>query len=266
MLSVGLASTPVRRECKFMVDSFLLLSAAFAAGILNTIAGGGTFLTFPALVFTGVPPVIANATSAVAVFPGYLGGAAGFRGELAKIGAGRLLRLVSVTLAGGLAGSLLLMVSSNEAFSFVVPFLLLGATLTFLFGESIRSWAMAKSRTVRSDGAVLLFLVSAYGGYFNGGLGIVLLALFALWGMTDIHQMNGLKNGLSLAISVMSVTAFSLAGLVEWPQAALMMVGSTFGGYVGAPIAWAMPRLVVRGIVVAVGVSMSAIFFFRLMS
>ncbi len=119
-----------------MPDSAWLILAALGAGILNTIAGGGTFLTFPALVFIGVPPVMANATSAVAVFPGYLGGALGFRKELQVFDRPTLLRLVVITLAGGLAGSLLLLVSSNEAFSLVVPFLQLAATLVFLGGEA----------------------------------------------------------------------------------------------------------------------------------
>src|SRR5690606_20124264 len=111
-----------------MIDFLILAAAAFLAGILNTIAGGGTFLTFPALVFTGIPVVAANATSAVAVFPGYLGGALGFRRELALYDRRRLLRVVVATAAGGLIGSLLLLVSSNEAFSIVVPFLLIAAT------------------------------------------------------------------------------------------------------------------------------------------
>ena len=175
------------------METALLLAAAFGAGILNTVAGGGTFLTFPALVFTGMPPVMANATSTVAVFPGYLGGAVGFRNELAGFDRKRLLRLAAITLAGGLAGSGLLLVSSNQAFSMVVPFLLLGATLVFLFGDRVRQWAASRARDVSSEGALGLFGVALYGGYFNGGLGIVLLALFSLWGMTDLNRKNALK-------------------------------------------------------------------------
>ncbi len=182
-----------------MIDYFVLGLAGFLAGVLNTIAGGGTFLTLPALVFTGVPPVAANATSAVAVFPGYLSGALGFRKELQAFDRRELLRLTLITLAGGLVGSLLLLVSSDEAFSAIVPFLLLAATFVFLFGDKLRAWAAKQGQGVAPQGALGLFLVSIYGGYFNGGLGIVLLALFALWGMTEIHRMNGLKNGLSFA-------------------------------------------------------------------
>jgi uncharacterized membrane protein YfcA len=248
-----------------MQDILILLAAAFGAGVLNTIAGGGTFLTFPALVFTGVPPVVANATSAVAVFPGYLGGALGFRAELATFDRRRLLRLALITLAGGSVGSGLLLVSSNEAFSAVVPFLLLAATLAFLFGDRIRALAAARSRAVTAEGALGLFAVSVYGGYFNGGLGIVLLALFALWGMTDLHRMNGLKNGLSFVLSAISVAIFALAGLVEWPQAAMMMLAAIAGGYAGAPLARALPKPVVRAIIATIGFGMSAVFFWRLM-
>lgn len=248
-----------------VLDILILLAAAFGAGVLNTIAGGGTFLTFPALVLTGVPPVAANATSAVAVFPGYLGGALGFRAELAAFDRARLIRLTLITLAGGIVGSGLLLVSSNEAFSLVVPFLLLAATLAFLFGDRIRIWAAARARSLTPEGAAGLFAVSVYGGYFNGGLGIVLLALFALWGMVDLHRMNGLKTGLSFALSAISVAVFAVAGLVVWPQAVMMMVAATLGGYLGAPIARALPREAVRWLIALIGFGMSAIFLARLM-
>lgn len=128
-----------------MIEYLILAAAAFFAGMLNTVAGGGTFLTFPALVYTGVPPVAANATSAVAVFPGYLGGALGFRQEIAAFDRKRLLKVVAFTALGGLAGSPLLLVSSNEAFSLVVPFLLAAATLVFAFGPRIQAWASRRS-------------------------------------------------------------------------------------------------------------------------
>ena len=247
------------------METVLILAAAFGAGVLNTIAGGGTFLTFPALVFNGLPPVMANATTAVAVFPGYLGGALGFRNEIGRFDKKQLLRLIAVTLIGGLIGSLLLLVTSNKAFSVIVPFLLLAATLAFLFGERIRAWAASKSRAVTPFGTVGLLLVSIYGGYFNGGLGIVLLALFALWGLTHIHEMNGLKSGLSFVLSTVSVAVFELGGLVAWEQAIGMMIASTLGGYAGAPIARALPKSVVRSLIALVGFSMSAVFFWRLL-
>lgn len=249
-----------------MADYILLIIAAFGAGVVNTIAGGGTFLTFPALVFTGVPPVVANASSAVAVFPGYLAGAVGFKSELARFDRAQLYRLTCFTLIGGVVGALLLLVSSNKAFSFIVPFLLLFATIAFLCGPQIRNWLEARARGDQPYGAFGTIAVSIYGGYFNGGLGIVLLALFSSWGMKDIHQMNGLKNGLSFALSAISVLVFVIAGLVEWPQTLVMMVAAALGGYAGAPIARAVPSWAVRAFIAAMGFGMSAVFFWRLVA
>jgi uncharacterized membrane protein YfcA len=245
-----------------MIDYLILAAAAFFAGVLNTVAGGGTFLTFPALVYTGVPVVTANATSAVAVFPGYLGGAAGFRREIMAFDRPKLLKVTAATALGGLIGSLLLLVSSNEAFATVVPFLLTLATLSFAFGDRIQKWA--RTHSLGTEGPVGTVLVAVYGGYFNGGLGILLLALFSLWGMRDLNLMNGLKNGLSFVLSAISVATFAAAGIVAWPQAILMMIAATIGGYLGAPVARALPRSAVRAIVITVGASMSAVFFWRL--
>lgn len=245
-----------------MTEYLILATAAFLAGMLNTVAGGGTFLTFPALVYTGVPTVAANATSAVAVFPGYLGGALGFRQEIAAFDRKLLLKIVGVTAIGGLIGSVLLLVSSNEAFSVVVPFLLALATIVFALGSRIQTWA-ARHSLGNSDGPWSTLIVSIYGGYFNGGLGIVLLALFSLWGMRDINLMNGLKTGLSFVLSAISVATFAAAGIVEWRQAIVMMIAATVGGYAGAPVARALSAKVVKFIVVLVGATMSIAFFWR---
>lgn len=249
-----------------MFEYLLLALAAFFAGVLNTVAGGGTFLTFPALVYVGIPPVAANATSAVAVFPGYLGGALGFTRELKAMDRQLILKLIGMTLLGGLGGSLLLLVSSNEAFSMVVPFLLLLATAAFAFGDRIQAWTQSSKFGLRPNGGLATTLVSVYGGYFNGGLGIVLLALFSLWGMRDLNQMNGLKNGLSFVLSAISVATFAAAGIVAWPQALIMMVAAIIGGYAGAPLARALPKAVVRGVVILIGLVMSGVFFFRLLT
>ena len=246
-----------------MFDAVVLFCAALLAGALNAVAGGGTFLTFPALVYAGVPPIPANATSALAVFPGYLTGALGFRRELAAIAGDRLLRLLGLGLLGGLAGSLLLLVTPAEVFRAVVPWLLLLATLVFAVGDGAAG--RFRDRTGRSAVPLGpgLFAVSVYGGYFNGGLGIMLMALFAAAGMRDLNAMNGLKNGVSFVLSAISVATFAAAGLIAWPAAGLVMVGSTVGGHLGARIARAMPRRAVRGLIVAVGLGMSALFFLR---
>ena len=161
------------------MDWIILIAAAFGAGVLNTIAGGGTFLTFPALVFAGLPPVAANATSAVAVLPGYLSGTIGFARELHSIERALMLRLTLWTLIGGLIGAGLLMVSSNAAFSAIVPFLLLAATLIFVFAAPLRTWASHNARAVTPYGAIGLIIVSVYGGGISmGGWALFYLPCF----------------------------------------------------------------------------------------
>jgi len=248
-----------------MFDLALLAIAGFLAGVVNSIAGGGTFLTFPALVAVGVPPVAANATSSVAVTPGYLGGALGFLPEIRKIPLRTRIRLIAVALFGGLIGSLLLLVSSNDVFAAVVPFLLFFATTAFLAGNQLREWAVSRNLGLAPEGAVGLLFVALYGGYFNGGLGIVLLALFALWGWRDLNQMNGIKALLSFALSGISVLIFALGGLVLWPQALLMMAFAILGGYSGTRFARWLPINMVRIGIGAIGYGMSGVFLYRLM-
>ncbi len=253
-------------------NALLLLTAAFGAGVLNAIAGGGSFLTFPALVLTGVPPIAANATSAVAVSPGYLGSALGFRAELAALPRALLWREGLICGAGGVAGALLLLVTPAKVFSALVPWLLLFATLVFAFGPKllaawrVRSPAAEPSPTAGPTAwprSVGLLVVAVYGGYFNGGLGILLMALYTLAGESRIHTANALKNLNSLLLSLLSVAAFAWAGAVHWPQALLMAAAATAGGFGGARIARRLPAVWVRGIVIGTGVVMSVLFFLR---
>ncbi len=245
-----------------MWDTLLLFSSAFAAGVLSTIAGGGTFFTFPALVYVGLPPVIANATSTLAVTPGYLGGVLGFRKEIAALDQRQLWALCFWALVGGVIGACLLLISSDRAFSALVPFLLLAATLAFWFGDAVRAWLTAHVR-LRPYSPISLIAVSIYGGYFQGGLGIVLLALISLWGQRDVIQMNALKNALSLVLGLVPVAVFAVGGLIDWQPALLMMIGALIGGYAGAPLAKWLPKAMVRGFIVAVGLTLSSIFFWR---
>lgn len=246
-----------------MFEWTILVIAAFLAGILNSIAGGGSFLTFPALVFAGIPPIAANATSAVAVFPGYLGAVAGFRKELLSFERSRLLRFFSVALVGGLAGSLLLLITSNDFFSVLVPWLLLFATALFACGERLMNFLKSLSGDIHVPELFTLFCVSVYGGYFNGGLGIILLAVLLLFGLQDLNLMNGIKNGISFCISIVSVVTFAVAGLVHWPQAFVMMIAATIGGYCGAVVAKKIPSIILKYLITLIGVVMSVIFFVR---
>ena len=247
-----------------MADLILILVAGFLGGLLNAIAGGGTFITFPALVFIGIPEIAANATSTVAAMPGYLSAAIGFRKDIAELDRKLLLRLTLWSMLGGGIGSGLLLISSNEAFAILIPFLLLGATLVFLRGAQIREWAARQRGAVTAFGAGTMIPVAIYGGFFNGGLGIVLLALFSMWGMTDLHAMNGLKCWLSFALSVVSFVIFAIGGKVVWIPALVMGLGTILGGLAGAPVARRIPMPVLRKLIAAVGFGMTAVFLYRL--
>ncbi|MBH1963055.1 MAG: sulfite exporter TauE/SafE family protein [Comamonadaceae bacterium] len=244
--------------------SFLLLStAAFGAGVLNAIAGGGTFLTFPALVWTGVPPIAANATSALAVSPGYLGSTLGFRAELAALPRALIVRELLLSAIGGVAGALLLLVTPAKVFAGVVPWLLLFATVLFAFGPALSRWAGGENGILAGWRKPALLAVAIYGGYFNGGLGILLMALYLLCGEQRMHTVNALKNLNSFVLSIVSVIAFALGGAIVWKQALLMAVFATLGGLAGARLARSLSPRVVRAIVITTGLVMSVLFFIR---
>ena len=236
--------------------------AAFAAGVLNAIAGGGSFLTFPALVFAGVPPVAANATSALAVSPGYLGSTLGFRPELRSLPNALLRREVLVAALGGLIGAGLLLLTPAKVFSGVVPWLLLLATALFALGPRVARLGSGQGHpSWRLPG---LLGVSIYGGYFNGGLGILLMALYTLTGESRLNTVNALKNLNSFVLSLLSVAAFAAAGAIVWPQAVWMMLWATAGGWAGARLARRLPAKWVRALVIGTGLAMSAVFFSRI--
>lgn len=247
-----------------MWDYLVIIAAGYIAGTVNSIAGGGTFFTFPALVWVGIPPIAANASSTLAVLPGYFSAALGFRHDLQRIDRAQLARALLVALAGGLAGGILLLVSPARLFAAIVPFLLLAATLVFTFQATILAVIRRNALHIAPFGIGGLAAVSIYGGYFNGGLGIIMLALFSLWGMTDIAAMNGLKSVLSVVISAISALAFIFAGLIHWPEVIAMALAAIAGGYTGARVSRRLPRGVLRLAIAAIGFSLSVIFFLRL--
>ncbi|QDL36276.1 sulfite exporter TauE/SafE family protein [Rhodoferax sediminis] len=244
-----------------MFDIPLLLVAAFVAGALNSVAGGGSFLTLPALVFTGVPSVVANATGTVALLPGYVAGAWGFREDTQAPPGLSMRRLVVLSLLGGAAGAGLLLITPDTLFRRVVPWLLLLATALFAFGPRLRGLATGHAASPLKAAAGVLG-VAAYGGYFNGGLGILLLALFGLLGQTSLNAMNGLKNVVSALLTAIAVIIYAAGGVVQWPQALMMMVAATAGGYIGARAARRIPAPWMRAGIVATGLIMTAIFFY----
>lgn len=245
----------------------LLLVAAFVAGALNAVAGGGSFLTLPALVFTGVPPVTANATGTVALLPGYAASAWGFKEDMAPPPGLTMGKSVLLSLIGGAAGAALLLITPNDTFRKVVPWLLLGATALFAFGPQIRAWAsrsmdpQAPASTTKA--ALGMLAVAFYGGYFNGGLGILCLALFSLLGQTQLNAMNGMKNLVSALLTAIAVAIYAAGGIVEWRHAILMMVAATLGGYGGARVARKIPANVLRWGIVITGLIMAVLFFLK---
>lgn len=249
-----------------MGDLFYYLIAGFAAGALNAVAGGGTFLTFPTLVWLGVPTVAANATATFSVLPGYVSSAWAFRHDIRAQGTLGLAMVIAIAVLAGLFGAGLLIVTTDAAFSGIVPWLLLISTLLFAAGP-----ALTRHLARRGVGAagplvsgIAIAAVSVYGGYFNGGLGIMLLAVFGLLGFSDLHAMNGLKNVLSAILSLTSALAFMFAGLIVWEAAIPMALAATAGGYAGARLSRLVTNQVwLRGFVVLVGAVMTGLFFLR---
>jgi uncharacterized protein len=245
----------------------LLCLSAFAAGVMNAIAGGGTLLTFPSLL-TVVDARIANATSTVALVPGSLASVWGYRSELRHVRRWSWL-LFWPSLVGGIVGSLLVTVLDERYFRAVVPWLILTATLLFLFQPTIarlagigRPHAPPSAWTV--TGVVFFqFLVSVYGGYFGAGIGILMLSSLALMGLSDIHEMNALKTLLAVVINGVSVAIFIYGNIVNWRYALVMAVAAIAGGYCGARLARRLNRNLVRWIVIAIGFVLTAYLFHK---
>ncbi len=249
-----------------MADLLLLCLAGLAAGLLNAVAGGGTFLSLPALIYVGVPAVSANATATLTALPGYLSSAWAFRHDMQAEGRLGLRAIVAIAAAGSVFGALLLIVTPGETFLWIVPWLLLLATVLFAAGP--RLLAAVRRRGIGAAGPVVsalaILAVSVYGGYFNGGLGIMLLATFGLLGHVNLHGMNGLKNALSAVLSLISAVTFITAGLIAWEQAAIMAASAAVGGYVGARQSRRITRTdLLRHFVTAVGAIMTLVFFLR---
>ena len=247
-----------------MIDSYLLLiSAAFTAGLMNSVAGGGTFLTFPALVFTGVPSVVANATSSVALFPGVLASAWAYRKDFKTLGGIPIGVTLAVSIAGGIAGALLLLYTSERTFDVIVPWLLLTASMIFTFGQRLA--AMLERRSLIGPKALIgiQFLLGIYGGYFGGAVGIIMLALWTLIGVDDIHAMNANRTFLGGSMNAAAVICFIAAGKVWWLQAAVMLVAAVIGGYAGARVAKRTNTKWVRSFITIVSFTVTIVFFMR---
>jgi len=251
---------------------FLFVSAV-GAGVMNSIAGGGTLLTFPMLLAIGVSPVTANATNAVALVPGSFSAGWTYRSEIGRYGRRLIAVLVASSALGGCVGALLVAVAGDALFRKLVPWLILSATALFVIQEPLRLWRERHSTPTEAVQtlddrhtwvlAAAHFLVSVYGGFFGAGMGILMLAELGFAGLSNIHQMNGLKNFGAAFINFTAAVTFAVGGHVSWSLALLMMVGAILGGWGGAVVAQRIGQRPVRWTVVAIGLLTGVLTFVR---
>ena len=246
-----------------------LMLAGAAGGVINAVAGGGTLVTFPTLLWFGTPPIVANATSTLALVIGTSGSLYGYRRHLSAVRPS-LWRFVPISILGGLIGGVLLTFTSNQTFSKLVPFLILFATVLFLAQGLVRRLTNLDARRWRSGqrgvlwGAVLFqFAVAIYGGYFGAGIGILMLASLRFIGLGNIHEMNTLKTILSSLINLVAAVWFIFAGLIHWPKAGIMTLGALAGYYLGAHYSQRISPARVRQIITAIGFMLSALTFYK---
>lgn len=242
-------------------------TAAFLAGGINSVAGGGTLISFPTLVWLGLPSITANATSTVAIWPGSLGSMWGFRSELGQT-ALRLKWLSISSLIGGGLGAILLRLTPATLFEWLVPFLILFATILFLLERPLQKKLADQSsgaNNIGMSGAVVAsLLVAIYGGYFGAGISIMMLSVLGILGMTDILQRNALTSLFSLCVNGVAAILFISLGMVDWHYVLPMAIAAVVGGYGAAGLARRVGRVVVRRFVIIVGLAVSLILFLRL--
>jgi hypothetical protein len=256
------------------VEAIALLGAAFAAGMINAVAGGGTLVTFPVLILFGVPPVIANATSTLSLVVGTAGSLYGFRKNIREVQAW-FKTFIPVSLVGGWLGSFLLTHGKESTFSTLVPYLVLFATLLFMLQGVLRRRVAhlvvleeapghTHNRTHLIVALVFQFLVSVYGGYFGAGIGILMLASLGFLGFSDIHKMNTLKNVIGSLINLVAAIWFTACGLINWPIMGVMTVGAVAGYYVGATYSQRLSQEKARLLITSIGLIITVVMFWKL--
>jgi uncharacterized membrane protein YfcA len=246
-----------------MVRLFILFAAGLAGGALNSVAGGGSFITLPTLLYAGVAPVASNATSTLALWPGTVSSAVAYRRDI-RTPRSILLPLGAASLAGGVIGARLLLRTSDTNFLRLLPWLMATAATMFTVGGRLGARGGD-----RPDGRLAWWsvpiqgIIAVYGGYFGGGMGIMMLGVFSFAGLRDIHGMNGLKTLLGSTVNGIALVAFIASGTIVWHPGLVMIAGAVVGGYGGARLARRVDRRLVRAVVIAVGWGMAAYFFFR---
>jgi uncharacterized protein len=254
-------------NCLTLQIILFMFFAGMLGGALNSVAGGGSFIAFPALLFAGVPPIPANATNTIALWTGAAASGGAYRKRL-DVPRRVMIPLLSASLIGGLAGAYLLLRTPAHTFMRVLPWLTLGATLLFAFGKKLAggraSMIEHEATGAALAGAALFQLaVAVYGGYFGGGMGIVMLAMLETLGMSDIHSMNALKSVMGFVINGVAVVTFIIARAVYWKHGLVMIAGAIAGGYLGAHYAMKLPQVWIRYFVVLVGAGMTVYFFWK---
>jgi uncharacterized protein len=240
----------------------LLFASGIAGGVINALAGGATLLTFPAMLAAGLPPVIANASNAVAIVPGHLLAVLADRRKVLPLDL-KLWLSVLVCLVGGAIGALTLLALPERLFVLPVPALIGVATLLFLFSPRIAAWAEARrgdAEPSRGLGLSVLGLSSIYGGFFGAGLGVILTAVLSIADPNDIRRVKALKNLLATATSLAAILIFIVEGAVRWPETLVMLTGALAGGYLGGYLVRVLPGVIVRWFVIATGAVMTAIY------
>jgi uncharacterized membrane protein YfcA len=250
-----------------LAHAIFLFAAGIVGGALNAVAGGGSFLTFPALLFVGVPPIPANATNALALWTGATASGGAYRNRL-DVPRKMLVPLLAAGVSGGVGGAFLLLRTPAHTFMRVLPWLMLGATVLFIFGNRLARRRSADHRHEATTAAIVgasIFelVIGVYGGYFGGGMGIVNLAMMSAIGMADIHAMNALKSILGVAVNGVAATVFVLKGAIYWRQGIVVIAGALVGGYFGAHYAQKLPQAWVRRFVILAGTAMTVYFFVR---
>lgn len=242
-----------------LIDGALLVAAGLVSGAINAVAGGGTFFAFGALTLVGLPPITANATSSVAQFPGYAASALAYRHELGGLWRA-LAPLALVSVLGGLIGALVLLSLDNDQFAVLVPWLLLGATALFAFGPRLTRRMIAGGVAVpRPLGWLVQFVVAIYGGFFGGGMGIMMLASLGITqGSDDFHRLNAMKTLLSVVTAAVTLVVFSGGGAVSWREGVVMLAAVAVGGWGGVEVARRVPQPWVRAFVIATGLALTA--------
>ncbi|HTZ99843.1 MAG TPA: sulfite exporter TauE/SafE family protein [Candidatus Aquilonibacter sp.] len=254
-----------------------LFVAAFLAGTVNSVAGGGSFISFPALLFTGMAPIAANATNTAAVWPGTVASTFAYRNAFTPAARRLIVPLFLVGILGGILGARVLLITPQQTFMHLIPWLLLAATLLFVFSGPITTWIRRRAGhhpestaenhkvppALMALGLLIELVIAMYVGYFGAGAGILFLSLLAILGIDNIHAMNGMKTLLVSVVNGVAIVTFVIARVIVWPQALVMLVGAIAGGYGGAHFAQKMDPQHVRWIVIVVGFGMAIYFFIR---